>query len=82
MSNDKIAPLAMQSQDNSKWGPETMLRWLSTQAELNKFQKGIVILLDAENGKYRIRTAQTNLRHSESIALLEVVKNDFIKLLG
>ena len=81
MSN-KITPIALQSQDNSKWNPETMLRWLSTQAEVGEFQKGIVILLDTENGKYRIRTAQSNLRHSESVALLEVVKNDFIKLLG
>ncbi len=82
MSTDKITPIALQSQDNSRWSPEMMLRWLSAQPELPEFQKGIVILLDVENGKYRIRTAQANLRHSESVALLEVVKNDFIKLLG
>jgi hypothetical protein len=80
--SDKITPIALQSQDNSRWSPETMLLWLSKQPELAGFQKGVVILLDSENGKYRIRTAQSNLRHSESVALLEVVKNDFIKLLG
>jgi len=83
MSNDKIkdnsiGQFAIRLNDNSKWDIPTMLSWIKAQPELGQFQSAVVILLDSQGLQYRSRIITCNIKHSETVALLEVVKGDFV----
>ncbi len=82
MNNVEIFALA--SGDAMSWTPEQMLATARNRAaeggECEHVKKAIVIFLDDNDG-YNSSFNQSGMKCSEIIALLEVVKNEFIKLI-
>ena len=83
MSNE-IIPLAISAKDNRCWDTKTVLAWLQSNnpALLDSFPACIVIMLNQKENKYIIRTVQAQLKDSEVVALLEIVKQDFVNLIS
>lgn len=76
--DNSVGQFAIRLNDNSKWDIPTMLSWIKDLPELSQFQGAVVILLDSQGMRYRSRTVTCNIKHSETVALLEIVKGDFV----
>jgi hypothetical protein len=68
--------------DNTKWTPEQMLQYALESFKKNKeykdYTKAIVIFLN-DKDCYNASFLASNMRASEIVALLEVLKNGIIK---
>lgn len=81
---NNVISLADRANSNKLWTPEQMLRAEADRLRdgKRKATKAVILFLDDTDGAYKTGWAVANLRCSESIALLEIMKDPFKELMG